>query len=112
MVHKRDLGDHKHDLEMWRRTSRGIEEDLQRVAEAASTRERERLSQDLGVVLRGDATNPFREHAGVDTVRQIPTDAFHEDALVSETWACCGPQGSWTMGGGQRLSARRSICLP
>lgn len=41
------------------------------------------LLQELGLLIRGGVTNPYREHAGVDPVRQVPPDIFDRNFLVS-----------------------------
>ena len=70
MEHRRDLGDHEHDLDEWPRLP--------------VPREREKWPQKLAVVVHDQTTNPFREHAGVDTVRQIPSNASHRNAGRAE----------------------------
>lgn len=81
MVHRDDLG--KWNIIASPRTSKYIENglDLLRSEDNRSTREREATR--LGLVLRGSMANPYREFASMDTVRQIPPDIFHQDALVS-----------------------------
>ena len=81
MVHRDDLG--KWDINASPRTSKDIENglDLLRSEDNRSTREREATR--LGLVLRGSMANPYRELASMDTVRQIPPEIFHQDALVS-----------------------------
>lgn len=72
-------------MEEYRRTSRDIEESFENVVGAVTARDRELLSQKLGVVIRGDSANPFRENICVNTVFQISPDTFHQDSLVSPT---------------------------
>ena len=79
MVSSRDL--EKREVAELRTTSQ-ITGALQEISAATSASERDAIGKRTGVVLRGYQPNPYREFASVDTVRQIPPDVFHQDALV------------------------------
>lgn len=82
-ISRAELGDPHFDIHGNARTTRGIVDGLRRVRETVGKSAKEAVSRELGVVVRGDCSNPFREHALVDTVNQICVDRFHQDATVS-----------------------------
>lgn len=68
---------------MLRRNSRSIEESLARVTAGIGARDRDRLSQELRIVIRDASTNTFREHSSINAVVQVSPCSFHQDALMS-----------------------------
>lgn len=82
LVSKSQLGDGDFDVVRHRRTPDQIEHGLRLLAEEPNLAKRGALSTKIGVVFT-DSDNPFRKHLHLNLVRQVATDVFHQDSLVS-----------------------------
>lgn len=69
----------------------------------ATARDRDLISRELWVVVRGDSASLHGDHVGVDAALQIPLDSFHQDALVSPSLDACLLTVAWFVweGGGE-----------
>lgn len=109
MVHEEDFGDYDPKMKQLRRTSRGTEESLRRVAGAATARDRDLFSEELlgssfAVIL---VPNLISNTWASTQCIQILSDILHQDALVSPARSACSVTFTWFVWGGGRQDENR-----